>query len=250
MQVVAFISGKGGVGKSTLAANVAVGLSVRGKRVLVIDLDPQNIQRLHMGMDPEEIAGLVREGISDDAVFDSPFGVKFIPFGRVQDTELVEFEHHLRQHADWVCQGIDSLDPNAYDYVLVDTPPGATVYLQQALQAAHRALIVLLADAASFATISRIMGLIDAHTHHSQRFRCSHFLLNQMPHQSKLSHQVRSALFASYGNRVVPVAVHKDIGVAQALAFERPVLQYEPHCPASQSIQSVADWLIDSGEET
>jgi MinD-like ATPase involved in chromosome partitioning or flagellar assembly len=37
--------------------------------------------------------------------------------------------------------------------------------------------------------------------------------------------------------------------VAQALAFERPVLQYEPNCPASQDIQSVADWLIDSGDQ-
>ena len=91
MEIVAFISGKGGVGKSTLTANVAVGLSMRGKRVLVIDLDPQNIQRLHMGLDPDEIAGLSREGISDDVVFDSPFGVRFIPFGRLQDSELVEF---------------------------------------------------------------------------------------------------------------------------------------------------------------
>ena len=48
MQVIAFISGKGGVGKTTLAVNVAVALAQRKKRVLLIDLDPQNAQRLHL----------------------------------------------------------------------------------------------------------------------------------------------------------------------------------------------------------
>lgn len=249
MQVIAFISGKGGVGKSTLTANVGVGLSMRGKRVLVIDLDPQNIQRLHMGMDPEEIAGLAREGISDGSVFDSPFGVKFIPFGRVQESELTQFEAQLGKHPDWVKQCISQLDQDAYDFVLIDTPPGATIYLQQALQAANRAIVVLLADAASLATVGRIVGLIDTHTENNAGFVDHHFILNQMPNRSKLSHQVRKTLISQFGSQVVPVAIQRDIGVAQALAFERPVLQYEPNCPASQSIAAVADWLIDSSED-
>ncbi|MEI7537803.1 MAG: AAA family ATPase, partial [Comamonadaceae bacterium] len=57
MQVIAFISGKGGVGKTTLAANVAIALAQEGKRVLLIDLDVQNALRLHLGMDPLDIAG-------------------------------------------------------------------------------------------------------------------------------------------------------------------------------------------------
>lgn len=250
MQVFAFISGKGGVGKSTLTANVAVGLALRGKRVLVIDLDPQNIQRLHMGLDPEDIAGLVREGISEDSVFDSPFGVKFIPFGRVHDVELAEFEAHLRSNPDWVRQGIESLSSTEFDYVLLDTPPGGTTYLQQALHAANRAVVVLLADAASLVTVSRIRSLIEEHTASNAAFDGYHFLLNQMPRQSKLAHQVRNALIANYASLLAPVSVLQDIAVAQALAFERPVLHYEPNCPASLSIQSVADWIIDSAEAT
>lgn len=248
MQTIAFISGKGGVGKSTLTANVGVGLSLRGKRVLIIDLDPQNIQRLHMGLDPEEIAGLVREGIHDDVVFDSPFGARFIPFGRVRDAELMEFEAYLRDHPDWLSQGIASLDTTAYDFVLIDTPPGGTTYLQQALHAAQRAIVVLLADAASLATMARIQTLIAEHTRGNPTFLGHHFLLNQVPRNNKLSHQVRNTLMTSYSNQMAPVSVSQDIGVAQALAFERPVLHYEPNCPASINLLSVADWIIDSSE--
>lgn len=246
MQVIAFISGKGGVGKSTLAANVAVALGSRKKRVLLIDLDPQNVQRLHLGMDPDEIAGLVREGIRPDSVFDSPFGIQFIPFGRVNDVELEDFEGELKRMPNWVADGIESLDANALDFLVLDTPPGATVFLQQALRAANRALIVVLPDAASFASIPKILSLVDHHTAGRSDFYGANFLINQMPVRSQLGHQVRSALYANYADQMVPVAIHKDVKVAQALAFERPVVEYEPASPASTDVQHVAGWLLDT----
>ena len=246
MQIIAFISGKGGVGKSTLAANIAVALAHRKKRVLLIDLDPQNAQRLHLGMDPDEIAGLIREGISPTSVFDSPFNVKFIPFGRASEAELEAFEAELKRHPHWVADGIDSLNANALDFVILDTPPGATVYLQQALLAAHRALGVVLADAASYASIPKITSLVEQYTAGRANFGGMNLLINQMPANSKLGHQVRSALYANYAQQLVPVAIHKDARVAQALAFERPVIEYEPGCKTSLDMQYVVDWLLDS----
>ena len=248
MQVIAFISGKGGVGKSTLAANIAVAMTQRKKRVLLIDLDPQNAQRLHLGMDPDEIAGLVREGISPTSVFDSPFDVKFIPFGRVNEAELEDFEAELKRHPKWVVNGIDTLHESEFDFIILDTPPGPTVYLQQALMAAHRALVIVLADAASYASIPKITALVGHYTAERPDFHGMNLLLNQMPTHGKLGHQVRSALFADHGAQMVPVAIHKDVQVSQALAFERPVLQYEPGCKASLDIQYLADWLLDSTE--
>ena len=249
MQVIAFISGKGGVGKTTLAVNVAVALAQRKKRVLSIDLDPQNSQRLHLGMDPDEIAGLAREGISPTSIFDSPFGIKFIPFGRVSEAELEDFQAELKKHPNWVSDGIDSLSASSFDFVILDTPPGPTVFLHQALLAAHRALVIVLADAASYATIAKITSLVEEYTAGRADFSGMSLLINQMPTHSKLGHQVRSALYASYADKLVPVAIHKDTRVSQALGFERPVLQYEPGCTASLDIQSVADWLLDSVEQ-
>jgi cellulose synthase operon protein YhjQ len=232
MQIISFISGKGGVGKTTLSANIAVALAQRNKRVVIIDLDPQNAQRLHLGMDPDEIAGLIREGISSSSLFDSPFGIKFIPFGRVNETELEEFESQLELHRNWLLEGINSLSDSNFDFVIIDTPPGPTVYLQQAMQAAHKALVVVIADAASYATIPKTISLVEQYTADRLDFDGLNLLINQMPAQSKLGHQVRSALYANYADKLVPVAVYK--------------LQYEPTSKASLDIQSVTDWLIDS----
>ena len=246
MQVITLISGKGGVGKTTLSANLAVALAQRELRVLLVDLDPQNAQRLHLGMDPDEIAGLVREGVGPGSVFDSPFGVKFIPFGRVTESELDEFEAALRGDSDWLAGGLASLDASGFDVVIIDTPPGPSVYLAQALHAAQRAIMVLLADAASFATVPKMLALVEQHTAGRTDFAGTHLLVNQMPTQSVLGHQVRSALFAGYAQQMVPVSIHRDARVSQALAFERPVLEYEPGCKASLDIQYLADWLLDS----
>lgn len=248
MEIIALISGKGGVGKSTLAANLSVGLHQRGKSVLLLDLDPQNAQRLHMGLDPGEIAGLAREGLRRSSVFESPFGPRFVPFGRLRESELEEFEAFLRAHPQWVAHSLELLREDAYDYVVIDTPPGPTVYLQQALQATHRALIVLAADAASFATIPKIQALVHAYTQERKDFVGAHLVLNQMPQGSRLGHQVRTSLMTEYAPQLCPITVHRDAAVAQALAFERPVLQYEANCPASVALQSLADWVIDSSD--
>lgn len=249
MQVIAFISGKGGVGKSTLTANVAAGLVARKKRVLVVDMDPQNMQHIHLGLDPREIAGLAREGLSVESVFESPFGVQFVPFGQVRESELEEFTAYLRQHPNWLRDSLDSFEPGSYDFVLIDTPPGPTVYLRQVMRAVQRVVLVALADAASLATIPRMLSLVEELTTARQKAVSCNILLNQMHHGSKLGHQVRKTVQRQYPELLVPMVVPRDAAVPQALAFERPALQYEPHSPASQSLQGVADWLIDSQDE-
>ncbi|WP_194723923.1 cellulose biosynthesis protein BcsQ [Noviherbaspirillum malthae] len=249
MQVIALISGKGGVGKTTLTANLAVALAQRQARVLVIDLDPQNAQRLHLGMDPDDISGLVREGIHPDSIFDSPFGVHFIPFGQVLPQDLAEFEDELDQQPHWLADRIALLEAAAFDFVLLDTPPGSSVFLQQAMQAAHRALIVLMPDAASYATLAKFLDLVQEYTAQREDFYGADLLINQMPAQNRLGHQVREALYESHGKQLVPVAIHKDARVAEALAFERPVLEYEPGCKTSLDVQYLADWVLDSHQQ-
>jgi cellulose synthase operon protein YhjQ len=249
MKTVAFVSGKGGVGKSTVCANLAVALAKRGKKVAVIDLDPQNSQRLHLGLGVDEIAGLVREGIDVTSLFDSPFGVYFIPFGRANDEDLEEFRYELLKEPSWVKNRISSLISCGFDYVFLDTPPGASVYLEQALQATHKVIVVVLPDAASFLTLAKTSSLIQEYTDSRSDFLGATRLINQMPIESRLAHQVRDAIYADSSMAVAPLVIHKDVSVSQSLAFERPVLEYEPSSMASLDFQYLADWFLDSMQQ-
>jgi len=203
--------------------------------------------RLHLGMDPLDIAGMVREGICPTSIFRSPFGVSFIPFGIALKTELEEFEVVLKERPGWVFDQIFSLGRRAFDFVILDTPPGPSVFLQQALSAAHLALGVVLADAASFATIPRLVSLVHDYTRSRRDFYGLKLLVNQVSEQNQLGVQFRVALQADYEQYMVPIAVRSAAAVSEALAFEQPVLQYDRACSASQDIARLANWLIAHG---
>lgn len=245
MQVISFISGKGGVGKTTLTANVAAALQQRGQRVLAIDMDPQNGLRLHLGMDAEDPSGLIREGLQRHALFTSPFGVHFAPFGQADDADIRQFGAYLQREPLWLARNLAALKPLGFDYVCIDTPPGPTPYLRQALEASHRAIAVILADAASYATVPQIADLVHGYTDHRADFLGLNLLINQMPLSSRLGHQVRNALASESDIVMVPVSIHHDPRVGIALANQEPALLFAPNAMVSMDIEYLVDWLLD-----
>ena len=266
MHTIAVISAQGGVGKSTVAANLAVSLAQRKRKVLVIDMDPQNSQRLHLGLDAQQIAGLAREGLGVQSIFDSPFGstaaddtdvdgqssgLHFIPFGRLTNQELDEFQIELTQNPDWLAHNIAALSSLQFDFVIIDTPSGPSAYLEQALCAADIATQVVLPDAASYLGLAKFAQLVTGLTKHRDGFRGAHRLINQMPINNRLAHEVRTALFTDAENGdgpSIPLCIHFDVCAAQALAHETPLMEYQPSTIASLDFQYLADWVVDTME--
>jgi cellulose synthase operon protein YhjQ len=246
MRVISFVSGKGGVGKTSLTANVAASLQARGHRVLAVDLDPQNSLRLQFAMEPGDPAGLIREGMQQQALFDSPQGVNFLPFGQAEPADLQEFAHFLRKHPRWVADSLATLKPVGYDFVCIDTPPGSSPYLDQALQAANQALVVVAPDAASYATLPQFRQLIASATRERHDFNGMHILINRMPVSGLLGHQIRNAIAHESPGELLPVTIHRDPRVGQALEHQETVVQHAPGAMVSMDIQYLVDWLLEN----
>lgn len=246
MRVISFVSGKGGVGKTSLTANVAASLQARGYRVLAIDLDPQNSLRLHFTMEAGDSAGLIREGMQQQALFDSPQQVNFLPFGRAEPADVQEFARFLRKHPRWVADSLAALKPLGYDFVCIDTPPGSSAFLDQALQAANQALIVVAADAASYATLPQFRQLITSATRDRNDFNGMHILINRMPVSGILGHQIRNAMASENPPILLPVTIHQDPRVGLALAYQETIVQHAPAAMVSMDIQYLVDWLLEN----
>lgn len=215
---------------------------------LLVDLDPQNSLRLHHQMPLADGSGLALQTLTGQAwahcVFRGPFGVDCLPFGAISESDRREFERRLDADPTWLTRNLDALGLPANTYVIVDTPPGGSAYLSQALLAADIALCVLLPDAASFVTIPSMERWLDEYSRPRPGFAGGYYLLNRMNNARVLCRDVASALERDLGSRLVPVEIHFDSAVEEALASQSPILKYAPESPATRDITALADWLL------
>jgi cellulose synthase operon protein YhjQ len=243
--LVAVVSPKGGVGKTTVAANLAATIAARGRPVLLVDLDPQNALRLHHQMPLTAAAGLSTQTLLvqpwADALFRGPFGVECLSYGTLEDRERERFEQRVSADPDWLSKGLDSLAVARGTLVIVDTPPGGSIYLQQALHAADSVIVVLLPDAASFVTLPAMARWLDEYCYRRPDFRGARFVINRMNSARTLCRDVAAGLRQHLGDRLLDVEIRFDAAVEEALASQSPIQHYASSAPAVRDFEALAD---------
>ncbi len=237
MKVIAVASAKGGVGKTTVGVNLAAALQQAGRNVLVVDLDPHNAVASHL-----QRGGIqARPGVADailygtpwrDTVAESTAGVKMIPFGGFNELHRHTLEQRLHEDRALLAQALLELDLPADSMVIVDTPPGPSAYLRQALGAADAALVVSLADAGLHATLPMIRHLIQVYCGERRYAVAQGLVINQVDCARQLDRDVAKVIQSAFGGRVVGV-IHQDQAVAESLAFHQCVQGYAPYAQAS-----------------
>ncbi len=249
MSVIGVVSMKGGVGKTSVTANLAAALATKlgPDRVAVVDLDPQNALHWHFGIEDTQTAGVCMQSLDgsdwNGVAVSTDFDVVCLPYGMASEPDRESFESLLSTNPHWVREHIKNTGLDDDGVVLIDTPPGATVYLKQVFACADLILIVLLADAGSYATIPAMeTTLADMSALHPQL--PSVYVLNQIDRSESINRDVADLLRQHLGARLVPIGIHCDEAVGEALAFQQPVLAYDPHGQASHDIAQLATWMI------
>jgi cellulose synthase operon protein YhjQ len=243
MKLIAIVSAKGGVGKTTVSASLTMALAAAGHRVLAVDMDPQNALRLHFGMDPAAPDGLARASLSggawSDMVFQFNDNAYCLPFGIIDEDGRRTFERELDGDDDWLMRNLAALDLPEDMMVIVDTPPGASVYLRQVLRHAHLGLSVVLPDAASYATIPVMENLYRNYCYGRADFIGATYLINQSDNSHRLGRDVAGAIHLHLRDGVIG-NIHYDQAVSEALAFSQTVLDYDQHSQSSHDFISLA----------
>lgn len=249
MIVISVISMKGGVGKTSATANLAAALArqLGQGTVGVIDLDPQNALHLHFGQSNAVSAGLSLQSLHGqdwrEAIYRNDYGVDCVPYGDASEAEREAFEALLEAQTDFVHAQLLRAQLNEKRVLLIDTPPGPSVYLRQATQCADLAIVVLLADGGSYATIPAMETWLAEVAAKRPGF-ASLYLFNQVDGMNTLGLDVIEVVRSHLGTRVFRSVIHSDEAVAEALAFQQPVSSYALHSQSTRDLDNVAKQLL------
>jgi len=236
-RVVAVVSMKGGVGKTTICAALAGALNCDG-RALAIDLDPQDALRHHLGVESEPDAEAAADAGLAGKDWDASLrvgagGTRVLPYGAMPVQARRALERRLEEEPQWLARQLARMNLNADDVVLLDTPPGHTSYLEQALDAADQAIAVITPDAASFMVLEQIERLFEG------RPGCS-YVVNQFDASRTFCQDMLEVLKQRLGARLLGV-VPLDHAVSEGLAFGDYPLLEDGDSPARQEILAIGD---------
>jgi cellulose synthase operon protein YhjQ len=248
MRILGVVSMKGGVGKTTLTANLSESLAVHTRaRVAVIDMDPQNGLIWHFtgkGGWPWLSQAMMHGGTLGDGWKEPASGLSIFPFGVPSEAQRVEIEHFLERQPHWLGQQLRSRQFADHDLIVIDTPPGHSVYQQQVLACADQIVMVLHPDLASLATVGDMETALDLSMSHHPEL-ANHYLLNHVEAGHSITENIRQLLQSRFGPRVLPMTVRSDDSLAEALAFHRPLRQYDAHAIALEDIDNLSSHLAE-----
>ncbi len=257
MSVIGVVSMKGGVGKTTVTANLATALASQlgPGRVCVVDLDPQDGLHWHFSTADRPTGGVCEDALLEPsqrrhdqwrrlAEETSP-GVLCLPYGDATESQRRDFEALLNDQPDWVGRHITAADLDNNAVVLIDTPPGPSVYLKQVFACADLVLIVLLADGGSYATVPAMQAWLNEVAALYPKVT-TRYVLNQVDRSLPINRDIADALSHHLGHRLCAIGIHHDDTVGEALAFQQPVLIYDPHGQPSNDFDRLATTVIDT----
>jgi len=253
-QIVAVANQKGGVGKTTTAINLATGLAAVGKRVCVIDLDPQGNASTGLGIS-EELRTVTSYdlllGTAQAAAAMVPTripGLTVIPASvdlSGAEIELVSVESREYLLREAVRGGLADLD-----YVLIDCPPGLGMLSLNALVAAHAVLVPLQCEFLALEGLSHLLKTIERIRRAlNPELEILGIVLTMFDRRNILSKSVASDVRAYFGDQVYDTVIPRNVRVSEAPSHGLPVLLYDHQCTGAQAYIRLAREILRRADQ-
>jgi chromosome partitioning protein len=251
-KTIAIANQKGGVGKTTTAINLSACLAEAGKKVLVIDLDPQGNTTSGLGIDKESLENTVYDLILDEcSIKESMNKVEEIPGLTVipsdvdlagAEVELLDVdgkEYILKNAVDYVKQD--------YDYIIIDCPPSLNMLTINAMTTAESILVPIQCEYYALEGLSQLVRTVNlVKDRLNPELEMEGVVFTMFDSRTNLSLQVVENVKEHIEENVYKTIIPRNIRLAEAPSYGEPICKYDPKSMGTEAYRNLAKEIINN----
>ena len=254
--IYAIANQKGGVGKTTTSVNLAASLAHLGKRVLLVDLDPQGNTTMGSGVDKSQLKFSVYEVLTDQASFAqacvscTDAGYDLLPANddlTAAEVELLSVANKERRLKNVLANTDDKSGSNTskYDYVVIDCPPSLNMLTVNALVAADSVIIPMQCEYYALEGLTALVNTVaQVAKVANPGLRVEGILRTMYDARSSLTTEVSDQLHHHFGKRVYQTVIPRNVRLAEAPSYGKPALLYDRHSKGAVAYLGLADEIL------
>jgi len=247
MKIVAIANQKGGVGKTTTAVNLGAALAELGKRILIVDLDPQANATSSFGLQGAEDVSLYEPLLGEASITEKILptrreGLFLVP----ADLDMAGAEVEIARMPNHLTRLAETLKPlhtdQTFDFVFLDCPPSLGILMSNALAAADELLTPIQCEYFALEGLVKIVRLIEQvlDSGANDRLELGGIVMTMFDARTKLGQQVVADVRKHFGDRVYETVIPRSVRLSEAPSFGKSILEYASSGPAAQAYRALA----------